>query len=338
MKFFNLDLHISVIADLRYIFEREGHEVVNWSLSGHTWVFGKERDNVKIINQNTWNKLDMQMIDAFCGEYQEFLSSFDGFIVAFPVSFALIFERFNKPIFALNCIRYETPFFNSHDNSMLTELHSCFVRLQNKGLLHVIANNKADFDYFKLGNPSIDLKLIPSLCSYTRMKWTGGHNKLFLVYTNDHVIPNNSLIVKRSEVGSFSWDNLMSFRGIIHIPYESTTMSIFEHITSGIPLFFPTKRFLKELWSSGTAKCICDYWKGNIPPHIEETRGYEFWINRADYYGISGYYYFDSVPELFTMLANFNDELSQLRSEIVASRAQKIVDDWHAELKTITRT
>lgn len=332
MKIFNLDLHSSVIADLRCIFEREGHQVVNWSLSGHTWIFGKSRDNVKIITQDTWNKLDMNMIDEFCTEYYDFLSSFDAFIVAFPLSFALIFERFKKPIFALNCIRYETPFFQSHDNPMLKELHLCLSRLQSNGLLHVIANNKVDFDYFKLGNPGIDLKLIPSLCSYTQMNWKGPRNNLFLVYTNEHIVPNHPLVVKRSQIGNFYWDNLMEFRGIIHIPYESTTMSVFEHITSKIPLFFPTKRFLKEIWASGSATFICDYWKGNIPPHLAETRSYNFWIDRADFYDIEGYYYFDSIPQLFEMLTNFKDELFEIRTKFVESRTLKILNNWHEEI------
>ena len=40
MKFFNIDLHISVIADIKKIFTDLGHEVDDWSLSGHAWAFG----------------------------------------------------------------------------------------------------------------------------------------------------------------------------------------------------------------------------------------------------------------------------------------------------------
>lgn len=36
MKFFNVDCHVSVIADLKNIFKNFGHEVTSWSLSGHT--------------------------------------------------------------------------------------------------------------------------------------------------------------------------------------------------------------------------------------------------------------------------------------------------------------
>ena len=63
LRFFNLDLQISVIADVKYIFEKLGHEVVNWSISGHTWVFGKERDIVDVVNENTWGRLDQEMCD-----------------------------------------------------------------------------------------------------------------------------------------------------------------------------------------------------------------------------------------------------------------------------------
>ena len=46
MKFFNLDLHVSVIQDIKQILEPLGHTVDNWSISGHSWVFGKEADKV----------------------------------------------------------------------------------------------------------------------------------------------------------------------------------------------------------------------------------------------------------------------------------------------------
>ena len=81
LRFFNLDLHISVIADVRYILEQQGHEVVDWSISGHTWVFGKGPAVVDVVNQNTWGNLSPEMCDQFYERYKDFLSQFDGFIV-----------------------------------------------------------------------------------------------------------------------------------------------------------------------------------------------------------------------------------------------------------------
>jgi azurin len=50
MNFFNLDCHISVIADIKQIFENLGHSVTSWSVSGHNWVFGRTPDVVEVIN------------------------------------------------------------------------------------------------------------------------------------------------------------------------------------------------------------------------------------------------------------------------------------------------
>ena len=113
LRFFNLDLHISVIADVRYIFEQQGHEVVDWSISGHTWVFGRERTVVDIVNQDTWANLSPEMCNQFYDRYKDFLNQFDGFIVTHSPAFALLYEKCNKPIIIVNSTRYEQPFTQS---------------------------------------------------------------------------------------------------------------------------------------------------------------------------------------------------------------------------------
>lgn len=65
MKIFNLDCHVSVIADLKQIFENLGHEVTSWSISGHNWIFNREKSKVDIINENTWMNLDDDVCERF---------------------------------------------------------------------------------------------------------------------------------------------------------------------------------------------------------------------------------------------------------------------------------
>jgi hypothetical protein len=89
LKFFNLDLHISVIADLKDLFETFGHQVESWSISEHTWVFKNERAKVDVVNEKTWRNLDKEMCDRFYDRYKNYLSQFDGFIVTNNASFAL---------------------------------------------------------------------------------------------------------------------------------------------------------------------------------------------------------------------------------------------------------
>ena len=48
MKFFNIDQHASVISDVANIFKNLGHEVEDWTLSGHHWVVGKSKAKIML--------------------------------------------------------------------------------------------------------------------------------------------------------------------------------------------------------------------------------------------------------------------------------------------------
>lgn len=342
MRFFNLDLHISVIADVKNILEAQGHEVFNWSLSGHNWVFGRKADPVEVITSENWKDIDEAMINNFCSKYGEFLSTIDCFVVAFPICFAMIFERYNKPIIAVNCVRYDHPFCKPSKRGMRYMLHECLKRLHAKKLLYIVSNNLADLDYFRLGNPTIESRYIPSICLYTGLKNLKNGNR-FLVYqhSNENIVPNHPLIVKRSQIGNFKWDVLTQFRGIIHVPYEATTMSIFEQVSSKIPLFFPSKACMKNLCESRTLYFQSDYWRVlenvDTPEDLKDTRSFNFWIDRADFYTLDGYYYYDSIPHLMQMITKFSeDTLYDIRSKFVDKRISDTRQKWKDMISEIS--
>ena len=332
MKYFNLDLHISVIADIKNIIHsiNPSIEIVNWSLSGHTWVFNRRMDAIKYINEHTWKHMNLQIIKEFQNHYDSFLSQFDGFIVAHPNSFVLLYEKYNKPIIMVNSCRYDMPFCFNNNISMINELHECIKRLSEKKLLTIISNNKADRDYFLMGNPNISNQLINSLCLYTNTKWDSSNvlNK-FLLYSGE--LPKYpEYIINKTDIGKYDWNDLMIFKGIIHIPYEVSTMSMFEQVSAEIPLFFPTREFLKELWAKKNVRFDCNYWKkfGHIEPpdYLKETNSINYWIDRAYFYEIKGYYYFESFEHLYEMLENFKDSKYFERIEYVRNR--NVLDKW----------
>jgi hypothetical protein len=339
-KLLNIDLHISVIADIINVFKQvdENIQIEDWSLSGHTWVLNKETKKLDILNSGTWKNLDMRMIHIFQEKYDTIFKTFDGFICCYPVSFILFFEKYNKPIYIVNAVRYDMPFCWNNNHNMIDELHNSFTRLQEKKLLTFISNNKADNDYFKLGNPNIKTQIIPSLCLYTNMRWNPAKtNNKFLMYSGD--LPSKKInITKRSELGQFNWTTLMEFKGIVHLPYEASTMSIFEQISSEIPLFFPSKSFLKILWEENRINHQMNYWKhnnGNTPSYLVQTNNCNFWIERADYYDIEGIYFFDSFEHLYQILENFKDELYEIRKEFIRNRKIKVLTDYSNLLKVI---
>jgi hypothetical protein len=146
-------------------------------------------------------------------------------------------------------------------------------------------------------------------------------------------------IISRNTLGKFDWKTLMMFRGIIHFPYEASTMSIFEHLSSGIPLFFPTKRFMIELINAGVPTSS-NYWrkfaKRSPPDYLSPTDRPDFWLDRADYYDFVGIYYFDSIPDLYQQLDSFVDIHYEKRMAYLADRKTKVLNKWSRVIADLT--
>ena len=107
MKFFNIDQHVSVIADVAHIFKNLGHEVDDWSLSGHHWVLNKPKPQI-MLNDGTQltcsGVCSQEVCDSFYERNKDELNKYDGFIACYPVEFSLLYERWSKPIIVVNCV------------------------------------------------------------------------------------------------------------------------------------------------------------------------------------------------------------------------------------------
>lgn len=320
-----MDLHISVIADFKNIFP--DIDITDWSLSGHTWVFKTHKHNHKHINESTWINITINMIKQFQTEYDGFLQSFDGFICGHPNGFIPIYEKYNKPIIMINTCRYDLPYCISKNYEMLKFYNDCIKRIHEKGLLIAVSNNKADQKYTLLGC-NILTKHIPSLCAYTGIRYNPTRTT-FLCYTGN--LPNHPLITKRSELGSsFQWSDIGNFKGIIHIPYEISTMSMFEHYSAGIPLFFPSKQLMLEKYN---VTSISEYWGKHLPSEYNQMSTQSAWIDMADYYNVfntPNIYYFDSFEHLIILLETFIWKDDTL---LIKEYTENIRTSWSSLLK-----
>lgn len=242
MRFFCMDLHISVIADFKSACPDV--EVVDWCLSGHAWVMKRNQDHPDHINPATWKDLTPERIKLFQDKYDSFLKTFDGFIVGFCSAFAMIYEKYNKPILMLNAVRYDIPFCFTKNTTQLTRWKECLDRLNSHGLLTIVSNNKADQLYTKLGC-GMQSQLIPSLCLYTNTRYTPT-KPTFLVYNGS--FPSHPLLTAKKDLPHpHEWSDVTSFRGIVNFPYEVSLMSCFEQFTAGCPMFFPSKAYWLSL-------------------------------------------------------------------------------------------
>mgnify|MGYP003643928005 CR=1 FL=1 len=354
MKFFNLDLHISVIADIKNIFEELGHEVDDWSISGHSWVMGKEPKQVKIINQNTWRNIDENLADQFYECYKEELSKYDGFIVTHTPCFSLLYEKFEKPIIVVASTRYEEPFSNNMAgwykfNNYLQN------GIDNKQIIP-ISNNKYDSKYTELFTGR-EWQTIPSLCEYTNSKYTGKKD-LFLYsskFKSAMAVPK--LVQKERELRSgYTWQELADYKGIVHVPYNASTMSIFEQYTSNIPLFFPNHDFLKDLRARyGQNGVMSELSWNQVFNHssnssifvgLDDPNNYKnndmmmCWTKLADFYdkeNMPHIQHFGSIEHLSHLIDTIDtDEVSEKMRLHNIVRRKDVYDKWQNVLKQIS--
>jgi hypothetical protein len=323
-----MDVHISVIEDFKTIVP-PWVEVTDWCMSGHHWVFGKEKCVPNHINADTWKQLSLPMIAAFQQEYDSFLRTFDGFVVGYASCFAMVFEKYNKPIIQLNAVRYDVPFCWSKDLAMLSAYKQCLYRLRQKDQLTVVSNNKADQLYLEKG-AGIPSEYIPSLCLYSGIKYAPT-KPTFLCYHID--LPPHRLVTPKLRSGTFKWSDLGEYRGIIHFPYEVSTMSMFEHFAGGLPLFFPSKAFWKSNSQTLTSN-IC-YWGDVLPTELKDLESKDAWIDLSDVYlafQSPNTRYYDSFDHLFQLLESFHyvDDRAFRQSYIEKARAQ-----WETTLKKL---
>ena len=330
MKVFCMDLHISVIEDFKSL--GLDVEVTDWCMSGHAYVMKRPKDKPKHINADTWKQLTSQQIEAFQKEYDTFLSTFDCFVVAYASAFAMIFEKYRKPIIMINACRYDLPFCWTRDMDGLARYKECLRRLNTDGLLFAVSNNLGDQWYTQCFS-GIQTRHIPSLCLYTGIRYTP-KRPTFLCYHGN--VPNHPLVTPKKDIGVFDWSLLGQFKGIIHFPYEISTMSMFEHFSGGLPMFFPSKDYLK---ANPNLQTLAAYWSP-LPSDMKEVENLADWIDRADFYNAfksPNVRYFDSIPHLFSLLETFQYVPESRKEYIESAKAQ-----WRqllAEVKTrIIRT
>lgn len=351
MKIFNLDCHISVIADLKQIFENIGHEVTSWSVSGHNWVFNREPSKVDIVNQHTWMSLSKEMCDSFYERYKDELSEYDAFLCTYPPAFSMIYEKFNKPIILQIPIRYEVPF---HNNGTKWNMFNEYLRNGiDDGMIIPVANSEYDKKYFEFFvNRPCDL--IPNICEYTNTKWNPIIDK-FLYYSRLPINLDNSLIINKSSLGRYEWSDIAKYKGIVMIPYNCSTMSIFEYYTANIPLFVPSKDFMKQLYSQYNNYVLseltwnktfghpqssvieCD--RTNDPNMYNDLSIMGKWMELSDFYNeewMPHITYFDSFEEMDFKLRNSNlFEISDKMKKFNDERKRRIYKLWEEKFNKI---
>lgn len=345
MKFFNIDLHISVIADIEKIFKNLGHTIDINYLSNHAWVFGKNATNEFCINQSNWKDISLEMCNKFYQENKTKLEKYDGFIVTHIPMLSMLYKKFDKPIIFVASTRYEYPFT---DNTIRWNRLNNF--LQGTDNIIFVANNLYDKWYCE---QFLDFTFehIPNICNYTNAVYSNDSN--IHVYYSKKLNLTNTNIINKDKLGRYTWTELYKYKSIIHIPYNISTMSIFEQYTANMPLFFPTKEYLLELAVQKLALSELSYtqvlnienkslikYKGNIDPNnTNDINLLKQAIDLADFYNedMKEVMYFSSLDDLKEKINSTNFLQVSNRMEIHnIERKENIKNKWQKILKLVS--
>ena len=337
-----MDMHVAIVADVKQILERMGHEVDLVSLSGHAWVLGQRPSRVAGLRLPTdrfsrFRRTVLDIDDSMCNRFYEKnktrFANYDAFIVSYPPAFALLFEKFGRPVITVNCTRFDFP---CQEPERLTWLISGLERMHGQGQLLPIANNRLD-QVLASQHFSFDWRHVPSLCDYmttsyqpknrASLLWARGPEALEQEFRNLQDIDSDFTIRK-----PYDRENIHTHAAVVHLPYQISIMAAFEHYAQAIPMLVPSKEFLMKLYSEGAgvlSEVLFPSSSLSLP---------EGWVDLADYYDEENFAHmitFDSLATLEDLLASVDFfGTSELMSNHHAVRRQRVHQAWLSVLES----
>lgn len=361
MKLYHLGLHFSCHADLNTIFTKLGHEVHDDSLSGHNWILGMPTRSMPMFEQGRWN-LDFvkkKKWEEFYNTYHGELDQYDAFVVTYPTMWSMLYHKWDKPIIVQAPIRYDYGLLHlpadwQYMNQFLRE------RI-DAGKLFFVANSKHDKAYAELFIER-EVTHIPSLCEYMGRKWNPGATRIAMYLRGgwpglpEHIELREAVFKDR-----YSWDVLNQVKGIVHFPYATSTMSVFEFYTSNFPMFIPSHNFCCEMYEQNIkseAEPILWHWcntkmnrmepystinwndRSKPDPNMHTSmESFRYWTKHSDFFdteNMLGIQLFNSMDELssMTQTVNYQDISSQMQAHN-AIRIPKVYEQWKEVLAKV---
>jgi hypothetical protein len=355
--FFNLDLHIGVISDLKDLLCELGVAVTDWTLSDQSNIIGRIRTPVIGVNELSFPRLLDSDIYLFHKVYDRYLSKFDGFICTHTPAMVRLFLKYDKPVICVISTRYEHPYTDRADD--WEQLNSELQRAHSSGQLILIANNRGDADYLTYYT-GLEPRFIPSICKYTGAPRTNASDDLVLASRSSretNLLATNAKGFLRPRATVFAhgtkWSDLHAVRGWVHVPYNISQMSIFEQYYAGVPIYVPDDNSLIRLWSEfgdGALSQVSYYSIKGLATaglavgdpnrvHAEETM--RWWLARADFAAggdLSLIRRFSGVEQLRYIVGSEDpEEISQEMHDHNRRRLTRVLEQWTDVVEQVLR-
>ena len=334
----SLDLHTSVSRDLIEPLRACSIELDRWTISASSHLFHEANLRTAHIRGSNWRMLNPDVVAKFQARYKDSLRNYMGFVVTYTFSFLQIFDSLQKPILAVNATRYESPYSLQQDR--FDSLNQTIQKLDQLDLLTVVSNNLGDKDYLKI-LANIESVYIPNLCDYVPKH--NPQDRPWIIQSRNPELANliasqvaNSITQENAFPIGFTHQEFSKHVGVILIPYNISTMRLFELTTAGFPVRIPSDRLLKE-WAvhPGVLSELswlqvfdaeCPPWLQNTPADPYWVDFLEWWLARADW---NNRFYFPNVTR-FDSISELNSAPTPFSQKEIEIRNQEIRAKWAA--------
>ena len=154
---------------------------------------------------------------------------------------------------------------------------------------------------------------------------------------------------------TYTFDDLVKFRAIVYLPYAVMSYKMTEFYSMGIPLFFPSMKYLRTYHSLGADRPITSaFWCGEklldnqmVPhpssihpysPNAQDSESEHYWIQMADFFEWPHITYFDDFKDLEHKLltADFK-KIHELMIKEVNRRRAELIKNWCKVFRNVTK-
>lgn len=297
------------------------------------------RRSLKVLNMDNAHGPSADTVREFHRAYvgSEEMQRVDAFFFSFPIANFEHFRVFNRSLIIVSPTRYEDMRF---DTAQWTALNANLQTLARNNTRHVLAaNNQYDAEYIRYFT-GLAVDYVQSFCAYPSVSYApsptrnafllsalrdGLKDKLARLWDEEftreykRIGASFELVSKQRK---YLYEDLVVFRGIVHVPYQVSIMSILEQYRMNVPLFFPSLELLvdwqfehwlmtERTWEGvGLKRPRGSYMRAHAtqrerpdPNNEWDRRALHYWLKFADFYTLPHIEHFNNVTHLVQLLA-----------------------------------
>lgn len=310
LKLLHLTFHRGCANDIEFISKKLSLDLTTWYIPDlPPYFFDGVSQGSVLYNighdraERIWNK------------HRKYFESFDVILTSdiAPLSRIFLQNKWSKPLIIWVCNRFDYYDGASLDSDFPDkEYYRLFSKAAKQKNVTIISYTEIEHIYAKTKGVHLEnLTIKPSGGDFITEKKISSIPKavikeetyLLPPYHNETIFMNLSEHCRKLGIRNYCGryngpKDLQDFKGVIHIPYAWSNLSLFENMHLGIPYFVPSKAFMLSLISKGahfqdphlTKKflSVCEWYSGIYDPFIVYFDSWNDLIEKLDTYDYQG--------------------------------------------------